>query len=123
MPRRRRQAHDALAFAAQLLTPSDATSRSAPAFRSCSSTRTPGPSGCHQGPQQVPRRGRVRKLKQTSIPVDVVRRFVVEPARLAPQIRTNAPAAKVFVIDEAELMNTAAQNALLKTLEEPPSAR
>ncbi|MDX2017779.1 MAG: DNA polymerase III subunit [Planctomycetota bacterium] len=110
----------ALAFAAQLLTPADATEQE----RARVSILLEH--GAHPDLQVVTKahskfhdEADVRKLKQTSIPVDVVRRFVVEPARLAPQIRTNAPAAKVFVIDEAELMNPAAQNALLKTLEEP----
>ncbi len=35
-------------------------------------------------------------------------------------IRPYASEYKVFIVDEAELMNDAAQNALLKTLEEPP---
>lgn len=49
------------------------------------------------------------------IPVDVVREIIVPEAARSPfEGRT-----KVFVIEEAERMNAAAQNALLKTLEEP----
>jgi DNA polymerase-3 subunit delta' len=49
------------------------------------------------------------------IPVDVVRETIVPEAARSPfEGRT-----KVFVIEEAERMNPAAQNALLKTLEEP----
>ncbi|HWC13015.1 MAG TPA: DNA polymerase III subunit delta' [Actinomycetota bacterium] len=49
------------------------------------------------------------------IPVDVIRELVLPEAARSPfEART-----KVFVIEEAERMNPAAQNALLKTLEEP----
>ncbi len=47
--------------------------------------------------------------------VDVIRQFVVAPANLKPALGHG----KVFVVEEAELMNAAAQNSLLKTLEEP----
>ena len=62
----------------------------------------------------------IRLEKETSkardLPIDVIRQYVVEAAgRKASMGR-----GKVFVIEEAELMNAAAQNALLKTLEEPP---
>jgi DNA polymerase III delta' subunit len=110
----------ALAFAQELLTPGEKFLEQRPNVRSMLEH------GAHPDLQVVTKSHNkyhddsdVRKLKQTSIPVDVVRKFVVEPARLAPQLRNDAPAAKVFVIDEADLMNAAAQNALLKTLEEP----
>lgn len=49
------------------------------------------------------------------IPVDVIRELVIpETSRSAFEGRT-----KVFVIEEADRMNEAAQSALLKTLEEP----
>jgi len=50
------------------------------------------------------------------IPVDVIREVVVPEAARSPF----EAQMKVFVIEEAERMNPAAQNALLKTLEEPP---
>ena len=51
------------------------------------------------------------------IPVDVIREVVVPEAARSPfEARM-----KVFIIEEAERMNPAAQNALLKTLEEPPA--
>jgi DNA polymerase III subunit delta' len=63
----------------------------------------------------------VRSRKQLSISVDVVRQFVLDPGALAATIASNgALASKVFVIDQAELLNVAAQNAMLKFLEEPP---
>ena len=62
----------------------------------------------------------IRARKLTSIPREVLVERVIEPASRSAQLRTGALASKVFVIDEAELMNDAGQNALLKTLEEPP---
>ena len=50
------------------------------------------------------------------IPVDVIRESVIPEAARSPFEATM----KVFIIEEAERMNPAAQNALLKTLEEPP---
>jgi DNA polymerase III subunit delta' len=49
------------------------------------------------------------------IPVDVVREAIIPEAARSP---FESPF-KVFVIEEADRMNDAAQNALLKTLEEP----
>ena len=57
-----------------------------------------------------------RKRKLLSIPVDVVRKHLIEPAYKTAQLGGR----KVFVVDEAELLNAAGQNAMLKTLEEPP---
>lgn len=49
--------------------------------------------------------------------IDVVREDIIENARFAPsQLRY-----KVFIIDEVHMLTTEAFNALLKTLEEPPS--
>jgi DNA polymerase III delta' subunit len=47
--------------------------------------------------------------------IDVIRQYLVAPANLKPALGRG----KVFVVEEAELMNAAAQNSLLKTLEEP----
>ena len=49
--------------------------------------------------------------------VDNVREQVIENARFAP----SKLAYKVFIIDEVHMLSTSAFNALLKTLEEPPS--
>ncbi len=58
----------------------------------------------------------VRNRKMQELSIDVIRSFLIELAG-----RTSAGGrGKVFVVLEAELMSTAAQNALLKTLEEPP---
>jgi DNA polymerase-3 subunit delta' len=50
------------------------------------------------------------------LPIDVIREFLIEKIANRPQIGEYA----VYVIHEAEKLNSAGQNALLKTLEEPP---
>lgn len=60
----------------------------------------------------------VRHLKDSvarDLSIEVIRDFLVAPAGRSSQLGRG----KVFVVEEAEAMNTAAQNALLKTLEEP----
>lgn len=47
--------------------------------------------------------------------IDVIRQYLLAPAGLKPALGHG----KVFVVEEAELMNAPAQNSLLKTLEEP----
>lgn len=64
------------------------------------------------------RDAQVRKRKAIDISVDVLRQFVIEAVGLTPA----RGRVKVFIIREAERMSDAAQNALLKTLEEPPGA-
>lgn len=68
----------------------------------------------------------VRSRKLLTIPKEVVEEHVLRPAALAPQMRSGARVTKVFIIDEAELLdrsptNAPVQNSLLKTLEEPPA--
>ena len=58
----------------------------------------------------------VRKRKALDIGVDVLRHFVIEKVARTPA----RGRAKVFVIREADRITAQAQNALLKTLEEPP---
>jgi len=58
----------------------------------------------------------VRKRKALELGVDVVRTFLMEPMGLTAQRSRR----KVFIVREAERLNVAAQNSLLKTLEEPP---
>jgi DNA polymerase-3 subunit delta' len=63
----------------------------------------------------------VRGRKHTTISVDVVREFMLGTGWQAAQVaRPDALAAKVFIIDESEMLNEASQNSLLKFLEEPP---
>ena len=58
----------------------------------------------------------IRNRKALDIGVDVLRHFVIGKVGLTPQ----RGARKVFVVREAERITPQAQNALLKTLEEPP---
>lgn len=68
---------------------------------------------------------KVRDAKLVTIPKDVVEKHLLIPASLAPTMRTGSRVTKVFIVDEAELLdrspfNAPTQNAILKTLEEPP---
>lgn len=58
----------------------------------------------------------VQRRKAIDLGVDVIRHFVLERIMLHP----SRGSAKVFVIIEADRLSIQAQNALLKTLEEPP---
>jgi len=69
----------------------------------------------------------LRKRKQTNIPLDLLRERIIggttsdDKVHDSPAFKTPVLGAKkVFIIDEAELLDEAGQNALLKTLEEPP---
>jgi DNA polymerase-3 subunit delta' len=55
------------------------------------------------------------KSKAIDLAVDVIRDYLVAPANHKALMNRG----KVFVVEEADLMNAAAQNSLLKTLEEP----
>ena len=57
-----------------------------------------------------------RSRQLIAMPIDVIREFVIKPSRLAP----SRGRARIFIIEEAQTMNRSSQNALLKTLEEPP---
>ncbi|MCK6457389.1 MAG: DNA polymerase III subunit delta' [Phycisphaerae bacterium] len=69
-----------------------------------------------RGLKKFHRDKRVQARAAIKLSIDVIRQFVIEAVLLRP-VRGRA---KVFVIDEAERMSPDAQNALLKTLEEPP---
>ncbi len=60
----------------------------------------------------------IRKQKALFLGVDVIRHFLIDRSGTCP----NRGRAKVFVIREAERMNEAAQNSLLKSLEEPAAS-
>ncbi|MEM7576436.1 MAG: DNA polymerase III subunit delta' [Planctomycetota bacterium] len=59
----------------------------------------------------------VRARKLTNIPVGVLKEHLIGPAFRSSQLDHG----KVFIVDEAELIRGEGQNALLKTLEEPPA--
>ena len=58
----------------------------------------------------------VRNRVMQEMSIDVIRHFLIAPASSAPA----RGRAKVFVVQDAELMSSDSQNCLLKTLEEPP---
>ncbi len=67
----------------------------------------------------------VRNAKLSTIPKSIVEEHLIVPATLAPSMKSDSIAQKVFIVDEAELLDRSAtnapvQNAILKTLEEPP---
>ncbi len=70
----------------------------------------------------------LRRKLLTNIPIDVLREHVIGGMvggkfQEAPAYRTSARGhGKVFIIDEAELLDKDGQGTLLKTLEEPPPA-
>jgi DNA polymerase-3 subunit delta' len=56
------------------------------------------------------------KKTPVDLPIDVIREFLIEKVQTRPTLSKR----KVFVVSEAERLNTSSQNALLKSLEEPP---
>jgi DNA polymerase-3 subunit delta' len=61
----------------------------------------------------------VRARKLITIPRQVVEEHLIRPASLTARVPSGARAGKVFIVDEAELLDEGTQNAVLKTLEEP----
>jgi DNA polymerase-3 subunit delta' len=59
----------------------------------------------------------IRNRVMQEMGIEVIRRFLIAPAQQASAHGRG----KVFIVREAELMSNAAQNSLLKTLEEPPA--
>ncbi|MFO0837054.1 MAG: DNA polymerase III subunit delta' [Phycisphaerae bacterium] len=72
----------------------------------------------HRGLHKLHPDRNVRATKGLFLTVDVIRHFLIAPASASPAMGRR----RVFVIRDAERMNEEAQNALLKTLEEPPGA-
>ncbi len=56
------------------------------------------------------------KKTPVDLAIDVIREFLIEKVSTRPTLSKR----KVFVVTEAERLNTSSQNALLKSLEEPP---
>jgi DNA polymerase-3 subunit delta' len=72
----------------------------------------------HRGLHKLHPDKTIRSGKGLFLVVDVVRHFLIEPASNTPSLGRR----RVFLVRDAERMNEGAQNALLKTLEEPPGA-
>lgn len=105
----------ARAFASRLLDPGDGSVASAQAR----SGAHPDLHVVRKELAAISREPTVRSSKQTTLALDVIREFLLEPAPLAPSLASASPAGKVFIVDEAEMLGPEAQNAMLKTLEEP----
>ena len=58
----------------------------------------------------------IRKRKAVDLGVGVIRHFLIAPCGIKPAMGQ----ARVFIVREADRISPGAQNALLKTLEEPP---
>jgi len=56
------------------------------------------------------------KKTPVDLPIDVIREFLIEKVPTKPTLSKR----KAFVVSEAERLNASSQNALLKSLEEPP---
>ena len=118
----------ALAFAAALLDPSTAADLSgrfapdpeSPVQRLLASGTHPDLVVVKKELAVVSRDDRVRAGKQMTIAKEVLAEFLIEPAAKTRAVAGDSLAGKVFIVDEAELMAREGQNALLKTLEEPP---
>lgn len=112
----------ARALAARLLCESDAVAAEADACGSCrscgllASSNHPDFHLIHRGLHKHHPERTIRVSKGLFLVVDVIRHFLIEPASTSPSQGRR----RVFLIRDAERMNEGAQNALLKTLEEPP---
>lgn len=68
----------------------------------------------------ISREDSVRKAKQSNISKHVLAEFLIEPAVKTRVLTGASMMGKVFIVDEAELLDAIGQNHLLKILEEPP---
>jgi len=114
----------ARALAARLLCHDAALAPDADACGVCTSCRVLS-AGNHTDFHVVDRRlhklhpdRAVRATKGLYLVVSLVRHFLIEPAGNRPSMGPR----RVFLVRDAERMNVEAQNALLKTLEEPPGS-
>lgn len=63
----------------------------------------------------------IRDHKQTVIPKAVINEFLLDPAARTRVVANESMVGKVFIVDEAELLDARTQNSLLKLMEEPPA--
>ncbi len=114
----------ARALAARLLCEDDSLAPDADACGQCLACRLMAAGNhpdfhlIHRGLHKVHPDRAIRQSKGLFLAVDLIRHFLIEPATMRPAQGRR----RVFLIRDAERMNEEAQNALLKTLEEPPGA-
>lgn len=111
----------ALAWGAELLTPAKGEGREH-AIELLRAGRHPDLHVVNKELASISSDSQVRSQKQSSIAKKVVEEFLLEPAgKSAIMAGTGAGTVvgKVFVVDEAELLQNASQDSMLKTLEEP----
>ena len=112
------------ALAARLLCDDDGLAPDADACGRCNSCRLVAADNhpdfhlIHRGLRKFHPDRTVRERKGLFLAVDLVRHFVIQPAGVKPTQGRR----RVFLFRDAERMNEEAQNALLKTLEEPPGS-
>ncbi len=112
----------ARALAARLLCADDTRAPDADACGACNACHMlatgnhPDFHLIHRGLNKYHPNRTIRASKGLYLVVDLIRYFVIEPAGMKPTQGRR----RVFLLRDAERMNDEAQNALLKTLEEPP---
>ncbi|MEM0982983.1 MAG: hypothetical protein AAGI17_03430 [Planctomycetota bacterium] len=119
----------ALAFAAILLDPTSESDLSGvvnpdPESRVQELLRTASHPDLHIVRKELARfsdDAKVRNQKMTTIAKDVIDKRLVLPSQLAATVTPGGLVSKVFIVDEAELIDPTVSNTLLKTLEEPPA--
>ncbi len=114
----------ARALAARLLCIDESIAPDADACGKCESCRLlagdnhPDLHIIHRGLHKLHPNSTIRASKGLFLVVDLIRHFLIEPASLKPAQSVR----RLFIVLDAERMNDGAQNALLKTLEEPPGS-
>ncbi len=112
------------ALAARLLCEDDTRKPDADACGDCNACRLMAADNhpdfhlIHRGLHKLHPERTIRASKGLFLVVDLIRHFLIEPANMKPTQGRR----RVFLIRDAERMNEQAQNALLKTLEEPPGS-
>ncbi len=111
----------ALGFAVELLTPIAGPPEEVGKVRELARTRShPDLHVVTRELASISRDEKVRASKQRTIAKEVLQEFLIEPAQRSAVLSTGSPASKVFIVDEAEILDSPQQNAILKTMEEPP---
>lgn len=109
----------AMAFAAELLTPPGRSAEAEQVRGLLAAGRHPDLHIIRRDLATISRKDTVRRQKQSNIAKEVVEEFLLEPAALAARMSSGSPVGKVFIVDEADYLDKATQDSMLKTLEEP----